>query len=355
MQASDSMPFNRLCIVVAVSVAVMGCSKFLKTESENLTPFANQTITLVSNLDYGLSDDESLYLRKIEDYIDDEHAFERFDALERQAENQLKALVTYSIQMVTISEQNITENEKSNELADILIALGALVREDEVIENKNIDKERNQDILAQVRASEDYLESLRILLPAINEFTEHALVVLDELELEKRKAASYIDEAIDKKYGNAIEFEHELRLVRNNYYNSILALSRYADTRDAKYIEEVRQTGVLPVVDALKGKKSLTSKEIIDLHKIITRRMAMVNENYKQLKPDYDEYFLSHSELSKLVESKETGIKEERLTFIIWSRAYQKMALGKTNPAEWFDISETGGLLMGAAGRAAGL
>ena len=43
------------------------------------------------------------------------------------------------------------------------------------------------------------------------------------------------------------------------------------------------------------------------------------------------------------------------LTFIVWSRAYQKMALGKTNPAEWFDISETGGLLMGAAGRAAWL
>ena len=349
------MTFNRLCMVLAVSVAVTGCSKFLKSESENLTPFANQTISLVSNLDYGLSDDESLYLRKIEDYIDDEHAFERFDALERQAENQLKALVTYSIQMVTISEQNITENEKSNELADILIALGALVREDEVIEDTKRDVERNKEILAQVRASEDYLESLRILLPAINEFTEHALVVLDELELEKRKAARYIDEAIDKKYGKAIEFEHELRLVRNNYYNTILALSRYADTRDARYIEEARQTGVLPVVDALKGKKSLTNKEIIDLHKIITARMTMVNENYKQLKPDYDEYFLSHSELSKLVESKDAGIKEARLTFIVWSRAYQKMALGKTNPAEWFDISESGGLLMGAAGRAVGL
>ena len=43
------------------------------------------------------------------------------------------------------------------------------------------------------------------------------------------------------------------------------------------------------------------------------------------------------------------------LTFIVWSRAYQKMALGKTDPAEWFDISESGTLLMGAAGRAAGL
>jgi hypothetical protein len=30
------------------------------------------------------------------------------------------------------------------------------------------------------------------------------------------------------------------------------------------------------------------------------------------------------------------------------------MALGKTNPAEWFDIAESGALLMGATGRATG-
>jgi spermidine/putrescine-binding protein len=59
--------------------------------------------------------------------------------------------------------------------------------------------------------------------------------------------------------------------------------------------------------------------------------------------------------LQKIIDAKETGIKEARLTFIVWGRAYQKMALGKTDPAEWFDISESGNLLMGAAGRAIGL
>jgi len=83
--------------------------------------------------------------------------------------------------------------------------------------------------------------------------------------------------------------------------------------------------------------------------------MTMVNENYHQLKPDYDDYFRSHNELKKIIDTKDEGIKEARLTFIIWSRAYQKMAMGKTDPAEWFDISESGTLLMGAAGRAAGL
>lgn len=65
-------------------VALPGCSKFLKQESENLTPFANQTISLVSSLDYGLSDNEILYLREIEEYIDEDNPFDRFDALEEQ-------------------------------------------------------------------------------------------------------------------------------------------------------------------------------------------------------------------------------------------------------------------------------
>ena len=349
------MSINKVALLLIVTVMLNGCSKFLKSESENLTPFANQTISLVSSLDYGLSDNEILYLRKIDNYIEVDKPFERFDALENQVGNQLKALVTYSIQMVTISEQNISENKKSNELADILTSLHELIREYEIVADEDRDVDRNKDIMARVRASEDYLESLRILLPAINDFSAHAIEVLDELELEKRKAVQYLDEAIDRKYGKAIAFENELRLIRNDYYDTILTLSKYASTRDSKYIEQARTIGVLPVVEALKGKKSLSNKEIMAIHKIVTQRMAVVNENYKQLKPDYDEYFRSHNELKKIIKAKDAGIKEARLTFIIWSRAYQKMALGKSDPAEWFDVSESGGLLMGAAGRAVGI
>jgi len=215
--------------------------------------------------------------------------------------------------------------------------------------------EQTSNIMASVRASEDYLESLRLLLPAINDFSQHALTVVDELEKEKRKVVLQLEGAIDKKYGAAIAFEREIRLTKNTYYRTAIALSNYAQTHDEKYIEEMRTYDVLPVVDALSGKKSLSNKEMLNIHKLVTQRMAVVNENYSYLKSDYDEYFSSHQELKKIVETKERGIKEARLTFIIWGRAYQKMALGKTDPAEWFDISESGGLLMGAAGRAVGL
>jgi len=53
--------------------------------------------------------------------------------------------------------------------------------------------------------------------------------------------------------------------------------------------------------------------------------------------------------IAQVVEYKDDAIREAHLTFVAWSRAYQKMASGKTDPADWFDISDTGKLLFGAA------
>ena len=334
---------------------VSACSKFLKHESENITPFSRQTILLVSALDYGLSDNEVLYLRQIREYIDADKPFERYLALENQVGNQLKALVAYSVQMVTISEMPISENEKSNKLADILQSLSELVNRDQVIVKEKMSPEQMERIMSSVRASEDYLESLRLLLPEINKFSQHALLVVDELEKEKRKVALLLEHAIDKKYGDTIAFKKEIRRVRNNYYNIAIALSEYSRTRDAEYIRKMRDYGIPSIVDALGDKKNLSNKDIVDIHKIITQRMQVLNENYDYLRPDYEEYIAYHKELKKMVASKEKGIKEARLTFIVWSRAYQKMALGKSEPAEWFDLSESGSLLMGVAGRVVGV
>ena len=336
-------------------ILLNGCSKFLKTESENLAPFANQTISLVSSLEYGLSDNEILYLRRIHDYIDDEAPFERFNALENQVSNQLKALVAYSIQIVTISELPISENEKSNELADILLSLRDVVNRDQIVIRQDKYIEQTKQTIADVRASEEYLHSLRLLLPNINAFSAHALKVIDELQQEKRRIVLLLEQAIDDKYGSAITFDHTLHLIRNAYYDAMIALTYYAESKDAKYLDKIRALGIAAVDDVLKDKKSLTAKELANLHNLMTRRMAAMNENYKQMKPDIDAYYDSHRELKTMVETKEAGIKEARLTFIVWGRAYQKMALGKTNPAEWFDVSESGTLLMGAAGRAVGL
>ena len=236
-----------------------------------------------------------------------------------------------------------------------MLELSSLVNKDQVIQNENRDAEKTEEILISVRKTEDYLLALRLLLPLINEFSAHAGRVLDELRMEKRKVATIIDTAIDNKYKSAVRFHRELRLVKDDMYDTLYNLSQYGITGDVKYLEKMKSYGMYPVRVALKNKKSLSAKEQEKLHREITERLRTVNENYQQLAPDVREYNESVRELNRALEIKDDAIREAHLTFVVWTRAYQKMASGKADPAEWFDISDTGALLFGTAKRAAGI
>jgi len=95
---------------------------------------------------------------------------------------------------------------------------------------------------------------------------------------------------------DAIAFNNELRKVRNLFYNTLIAISKHAETQDAKYLDEVRSYGLARVNKILKGKKVLSGDDAVEIHGFITKRMAMLNENHKQLKPDIDAYYSSHRE-----------------------------------------------------------
>ena len=347
--------FTHLVLIVLFLSTLNSCEKFVKGESENLAPFSKQTIDLIGSLEYSLNEGELIHLRSIDRYFEKDDTFDRYLSLENQIGNMLTALVAYSLQIVTISEMQATENKKANELADVIIALRVFVEKDQLMVNEGRDEEGYETIITQVRQSEDYLEALRLILPIVNEFGAHAGRVLDELRMEKQKIALLIDEAIDMKYKSAVKFHRELRMVKDDLYETLYNLSRYGVTNDPAYLDTMKSFGFYPVLLALKNKKSLTLKQQEQLHKDLTERLRTVNENYAQLLPDIVAYEESVSELTKIVEFKDDAIREAHLTFVLWTRAYQKMASGKTDPAEWFDISDSGSLLFGAAKRAAGI
>ena len=95
--------------------ALYGCGKFSKGESEDLAPFAKQTVSMIGSLEYGLNESDIIYLRYIHNYFENEDAYQRYYALENQVGNMLTALIVYSMQIVTISELDATENIKTTE------------------------------------------------------------------------------------------------------------------------------------------------------------------------------------------------------------------------------------------------
>ena len=355
MKDNPGLNIYKLPAVMLGILLLCGCDKFVKGESEDLAPFAKQTIEMIGSLEYDLNESEIVYLRNIHNYFEDEDSYKRYLALENQVGNMLTALIVYSMQIVTISESDATENTKANKIADVVLELSDLVRKDQVVKNENRDALNIQEIISSVRKSQDYLQALRLLLPLINEFSAHAGRVLDELQLEKSRVAVLIDSAIDKKYSSAVRFHNELRQVKDDMYDTLYYLSQYGVTGDDNHLKNMLSYGMYDVQVALKNKKSLSAKEQEKLHRDITVRLHTVNENFEQLSPDVHEYYESVRELTQALEGTDDGIREARLTFILWTRAYQSMASGKTDPAEWFAISDTGALLFGAAKRAAGI
>ena len=185
-------------------------------------------------------------------------------------------------------------------------------------------------------------------------FQQHAGNVLDETKTELAALSNKISDAIDDKYKWTREFEEEWRLIRDEYYQGMILLSNYATKRTKKSFNKLGKSRIFPIQNAIKGKNSLSPAEMTKLHNEMTKRMRVFNENSKFVEQDIHDYHKTILELEEIVKNHEDGMKLIRLTFIAWSRAYGRMAAGKTNPAEWFDISETGSLLMGAARRAAG-
>lgn len=336
-----------LLIVLLMTSGCSSNSKFFKSKSQNLAPFATQTIDMIGSLDYGLEDEQMVYLRDVTNYIDEEEPFKRYKALETQALTMLKATIVYSMQIVAISEQDISGAEKSKALADVIVSLEEPMNETTVIE-PTMTPEQVEEILQEVRSSDKFLDALRAAQPLINDFSGHAGRVLDELRAELRVVNGKIEGGIDRKFGEALAAEKELRLIRNDYYSFIVNLSQYGETGNADYLAKMKQ-GPLELRPLLQGKKRLSSSDIVTVHKAWTERMTTLNANYEQLLPDIKELHSTHVELDAIATHKSEAISQARQMFIIWARAYGKMASGKIDPAEWFDITETGGMLFGAA------
>ena len=88
---------------------------------------------MVGELNYSVSREEIIYLRGMVDYMGGKEFLERYRGLTQQVIRMLKGMVAYSLQVVAISEQSISAEKKVNALADMIIALGTPVRENDIV------------------------------------------------------------------------------------------------------------------------------------------------------------------------------------------------------------------------------
>jgi hypothetical protein len=123
---------------------------------------------------------------------------------------------------------------------------------------------------------------------------------------------------------------------------------KYADYVTA--LDKLRMSSAVRTKDLLSHPR-LAADGILPVETHLIEQLSTLNTIGWQVADDIETYRAAHKELDQLYADFIKGTTKARLALIVWSRAHQKMALGRTDPAKWFDITAAPGTLLGAGSK----
>jgi len=335
-------------LLFLASLGGIGCTqtsggmkqKFTPTTRENLGPFADQTITLMTRSHSIFRQDRAILTRS---YIDkDSPEVQELNQLSEKVDRLLRAIIAYSIEIVTLAESQKQETEKAIALADYIDALRNSASEEQRA-GSIISEERYQEILKTIREQEKLLEALAAAQPLINESARYGNVLLSRMDRQLMYFALSTEIVIDDDNQFINEFKNTLEAQKESIIKGLQLVHDYIHGDPTALDKVLADIFVVPAYLVPDGKMTVMDVRAIRNH--LVEELKSVQEISATIEPDYTLYRDTHDELDRLVELIDKEIGHTRIAILVWSRAHLKMASGITDPAEWFDLTNPQGEL----------
>jgi hypothetical protein len=322
--------FLTICVVLGL---LTGCAswegKFSRSTTADIGTFADQTIATLTDPELGLHGGKSIYIR---DYVtDSEPEEQRFAQSTKDLELRLLRLIKYSLGIVDIAETSESEAEKVEKYAAFLQSV-----QHKAEENAGYQPGHYDDIIEKVRSQEKFHEALQQAQPIINAAGRGYQTLLDEIIESMKVLEEKIDRKIDERFSTVIAYQKALE---EEKYAVLIALGQiyrtYKGDPDAfqklREGDVVRKKALLPEGDPSEDDLSAIAEHLV-------KRLEITHKIWQEIEPDWELYRATHRELDALAVEIRGRLNRTRATVIIWARAHQKMASGKSSPAEWFDL-----------------
>jgi len=336
-------------IVFLVSLGGTGCSqtsnsmkqKFTPTTRENLGPFADQTIALLTRSHSIFRQDRAILTRV---YIDKSSPeVKELKNLSEQVDRLLRAIIAYSIEIVTLADAQKEEKEKANALADYIDALRNSASEEQRA-GSIISEERYQKILGSIREQDKLLDALSAAQPLINESARYGNFLLSRMDRQLMYFALSTEVVIDDANLYMNEYKNTLEAQKRSIIRGLQLVHDYIHGDPNALDKVLADIFVVPAYLVPDGKMTMMDVRAIRNH--LVEELKSVQEIAETIKPDYTVYRETHDELDRLTELINNEIDHTRIAILVWSRAHSKMASGVTDPAEWFDLTNPQGELI---------
>ncbi len=314
-------------IVLMLLSSLFGCSYFKGNRRMNLTPFAENMITLAADVQYGLAQKRPIYIRE---YLDIPEA----NTL-RIYGNKIKKLVTgaiaYSIEVVTLSESPMSGKKKCEALADYLDELLSPVFEAPRPELR-LTRADFDTMITDVRAQSGLLGALGAAQPLISEVARASGELTDQTKDVLDNFIMASQAKMDEDNRKVLETDRGLRASQLETVQAVGLLRAYR-LGDESAIEALAATEPR-IREMVKSGRKLTEKDLRAIEEQLIFKMTAISRVRDQLAPDIKHYWEMQRELDELNAAYNTALRKARIAVITWDRAHQRLAAGITDPAQ---------------------
>ena len=325
---------------IILVVSMTSCALFKGKTEPDLAPFAEQTIIMAGNVNHGFAEIRTLYLREEAARSPE---VEELRTMVGQIRVFMRAIVGYSLQVVTLSQSSKTGPERAEALADFIEELL-----DPVVKQRGVklhyQEVRLDEILSNIREQETLIDALRVGQPLVDEAAYVAGAFLDRFKDKQTQAAQSISESIDEEfyavisYANILQEQEELTLEMHEL------LARYAlgDKTALEVVKEEIKGRKTVAFEGINIEDGLDTDELFKVEERILGRLNKISTLRSDIEPELAQYRIKQRELDKVIRQVDKSLMETRATVFIWNKTHLKMSEGLTHPAtiSLFQITE---------------
>jgi len=322
---------RRLVPILIISLLILaslnGCSKFQSKKRLHLAPFAEDMIALAGGVQYELGRHQPVYLQG---YIDVPEALE-MEALSFKIRAVMRAIIGYSIQVVTLGESELSGPDRCLALADYLDGLlrPVLARPTPAMMITVADLDT---IIADLKTRDGILGGLKASQPVVDEIARISGELFDQTAIAMEKTRYAIQVRVDEDYQDIRKADRELRRYQLQAVTDVtlFPLIRQGDRAAADTLA-AHQPSLRQI---LAPGRVLDETTLHEAEERLLFLMQTLSELRRQLEPDLITYRETRKELGIMYNVHTAALRQGRVAIIAWARAHDRLASGITDPAE---------------------
>jgi hypothetical protein len=315
-----------IMLVTLISIFQLGCTAFQSQKRVNLAPFAENAVSIVSEVEYGLSQARAIHIRPFIGGPASQAYRTQWNLMGRV----LKGIVAYSVQIVTISQSDMSESKKAGMLADYIESLAIPIYEYPSI-GFALSRNEFTSIVQNIRNQDDYFNAMNAAQPVVDEVARVAELVLSDLKMFQDNARVEVANRIEADHAPVLKYKDELKIGQERTLQSAVYLSRWRE--GVPFMEDSLLAQDPALKEHLKTGEKMTYEVASKISDMLRSRLVGGKLIQDHIFPEMEQYQKEMRELDDLIAIADRGLKQSKAAIVIWRKSHQTMAAGITDPA----------------------